>query len=123
MTCCLHPCLKCTESVVACCVSLLTNLILFNLANVIKLICDRVAALINHMDSHVWLRVIAAQSCIRVHHLCHGLALLILELEAHVIWIGAELAFEELLALGDGPIEIEAQLGQERTLHAGVRRI
>jgi len=123
MTSCLHPCLKSAERIVSGCVRLLTDLILFDLAYVVKLICDCVATVIDHMDSHVWLRVIAAQSCIRVHHLCHGLALLILELEAHVIWIGAELAFEELLALGDGPVKIEAQLGQERTLHAGVRRI
>ena len=107
MASCLHPRLKCAERIVSGRIRLFTDLIFFDLAYVVELVSNRVTAIIDHVDGHVWLRVIAAQSCVGVHHLSHGLTLLILQLKAHVIWIGAELPFEELLALRDAPVEIE----------------
>ena len=123
MASCLHPRFKRAEGIIAGRIRLLTDLILFDLAYVVKLVSDGVATVINHMDGHVGLGVVAAQRGIGVHHLRHGLALLVLQLEAHVIWICAKLALEELLALGDAPVEIETKLGEERAVHTSVRRI
>ena len=119
----LHPLLKCAERIVTGRICLLTDLILFDLAYVVKLVSDRVTAIIDHVDGHVRLRVIAAQSCVGVHHLSYCLTLLILQLEAHVIWVGTKLPFEELLAFRDAPVEIETQLWEERAIHTSVRCI
>ena len=120
---CLHSCLEGPESVISGSVRLITDLILFDLTHIVEFIGDRVSALIDHVDGHVFHGVVAAQSRLVVTHLGNSLALRIVQLEAHVGWVGAEFSLEELFALCDAPVEVEAKLGKEGALHAAMGRI
>ena len=120
---CLHARFKRPECIISRSVRLLTDLVLLNLANVTELIDDSAATLIDDMHCEVWLRVVAPQRRLVVHHLSHSLALQVLQLQAHVGRARAELAFEEVLTLRNRPIRVEAQLRQECAFHARVTRI
>ena len=123
MASCLHSRLEGFEGIVSGCVGLLTDLILFDLADIIELVLDRLATLIDHVYSHVCFWVVAAQSCFIIRHLRHGLTLLVLQLKAHISWVSTEFPLKEVLALCDRPVKIKANLWEESTFHVCMCRV
>eukprot|EP00354_Favella_ehrenbergii_P001753 CAMPEP_0170466108 /NCGR_PEP_ID=MMETSP0123-20130129/10196_1 /TAXON_ID=182087 /ORGANISM="Favella ehrenbergii, Strain Fehren 1" /LENGTH=184 /DNA_ID=CAMNT_0010732163 /DNA_START=234 /DNA_END=788 /DNA_ORIENTATION=+ len=106
----LHALLERSDGVVALAVGLFANLVLLDLADVVELVGDGAATLVNDVHGEAFLWAVLAQRLHWVHQVAHDLPLPVLELQAHVGWVRAELPLEELLALSDVPVEVEAQL-------------
>ena len=120
---CHHLLLKRSDRVISLGIVCLTDLILLHLGDVVELVSNGLPTLIDNLHRVVLLWVVLSQSLLIVTHLGDWLCLGVLEDEAHVTGSGAEFTFKEVFALGDVPVEVEAELGEEHSFHLGMARV